>query len=173
MFGGNPLQQKSDAKLIISVGYQPLRLHEFLDAARFQISNIKLLLPFPSIPPGFISNWTFILQIRRELPELGQEAIVRVHTHTLPLVFDQIVALTENGRSPIVVLAPFGPKSVSLAMCLYGASRRSNSLSVEIGYTQPRVYGDQYSVGVAKQDGVPLVHTYCLKLSGRNIYQIP
>jgi len=136
MYLGDPLEPRSKAKLIVGVGFQPLRLQDILSGG-FAVSNVKLLMPFPSIPPAFEKNWAFVLHIKNELPNLSQEAIVRVPAHNVSLVFDQLNALTEDGRAPAVTLAPFGPKTISLAMCIYGTNRRSNSLPVEIGYTQP------------------------------------
>jgi hypothetical protein len=170
MYGGDPLQPKRDATLIIGVGYQPLRLHEFLDGVRFPPGNVKLLLPFPSLPPGFVDNWKFIVQTKRELPQLSNEAIVRVSTYNVSLAFDHLVNLTDQGNSPIVILAPFGPKTISLAMCLYGIARRAKSRVVEIGYTQPTIYGDAYSIGIAYQNKRPVIHAYCIRLDDNQCY---
>ena len=131
MFGATPLTGK-DLKLIIGVGYQPLRLSEIVSGIRFNHDNVELLLPFPSVHPGFIKNWEFVRQIRTEIMHLREHAIKRVPTMNASIVFDRIVAITNNGTAP-AVLAPYGPKPVSLSMCLYALSCQDSSVPVEVG----------------------------------------
>ena len=83
-----------------------------------------------------------------------------------------MTGLTNEGHRH-AVLAPFGPKPLSLAMCMYGIDCRRRKWPVEIGYTQPTAYSDEYSTGVALRDGEPVIHAYCLKLDGRNLYEVP
>jgi hypothetical protein len=168
---GSVVTDPRTARIIVGVGYQPLQLHTILDGVRFHSLNVKLLLPFPSIPPGFMRNWAFVRHATRDLQELGGEAIVRVHTHNTSLAFDHLSALAAEPDLAIV-LAPFGPKPISLAMCLYGAARRSAGQPIQIGYTQPRIYSDSYSTGIASRDGIPVVHAYCVRLSGNTLYQL-
>lgn len=171
MFGATPPSREDGLKLLIAVGYQSLRLHQLVDGVRFNASNVELLLPFPSVHPGFIKNWEFVRQIRLELPELRGTSIKRVPTMNASLAFDRVVAITNNGGTPSV-LAPYGPKPVSLAMCLYGVACRNRNIQVEIGYTQPQVYSDKYSIGVAMDNGKRSVTAYCIRLSGRNLFDL-
>jgi len=179
MYGGDPLgEDANSATLMIGVGYQPLKIIEILNHTRFGPDRVKLLFPFPSIPPGFIENWNFVARIKKEWSELRKtnlppDAIIRVPTHDASITFDQLVAHTTEGRSPSVVLAPFGPKPISLAMCLLGIARRKEGIATEIGYTQPRIYHPEYSSGVATRNGVPAVTAYCLRLGGRDLFSLP
>lgn len=170
MFGATPLSG-NDLKLVVAVGYQSLRLHQIVDGIRFNAGNVELLLPFPSVHPGFTKNWEFALQIRRELPELRGSSIKRVPTMDTSLAFDRIVAITNNAKTP-AVLAPYGPKPISLAMSLYGIACRRRNIPVEIGYTQPQVYSDKYSIGVAEEYGIPSINAYCIKIGGRELYEL-
>jgi hypothetical protein len=165
MFGEGTLEVSKARKLLIAVGYQPLSLKDILDGVRFNAGNVELLLPFPSVYPGFIKNWRFVRQIRDELPELRGASIKRVPTRDASLAYDRIVAITNGGKTPSV-LAPYGPKPLSLAMCLYGIACRARRIPVEIGYTQPQVYSDKYSVGVGS------INAYCIRINGRSLYQL-
>jgi hypothetical protein len=165
MFGATPPSGNGSLKLLIAVGYQSLSLKQIVDGMRFNAGNVELLLPFPSVHPGFIRNWDFVRQIRVELPELHGASIKRVPTRDTSLAFDRIVAMT-NGGSTRAVLAPYGPKPLSLAMCLYGIACRARKIPVEIGYTQPQVYSDRYSVGVKS------IHGYCIRIGGRDLYRL-
>jgi hypothetical protein len=179
MYGGDPLSNdRTPVTLIIGVGYQPLKISEILIHPRFGFDRVKLLFPFPSIPPGFVDNWKFVARIKSEWSrlrndELPSDAIIRVPTHDASIAFDQLVANTNKGRTPSAVLAPFGPKPISLAMCMLGVARHREGIATEIGYTQPHIYHPEYSTGIAKQNGDPSVTAYCLRLLGGDLFSLP
>ena len=134
MFGGDPLSDESNqATLIIGVGYQPLSIIEIVRETRFSLGPRKLFLPFPSIPPGFTKNWRFVAHIKKEWStlrknELPRDAVVRVPVGDTSLIFDRLLAQTNRGREASTVLAPFGPKPMSLAMCLLGIASAGKEL---------------------------------------------
>jgi hypothetical protein len=165
MFGATPPAGSVGLKLLIAVGYQSLSLKQIVDGVRFNAGNVELLMPFPSVHPGFTKNWEFVRQIRDELPVLHGASIKRVPTKDTSLAYDRIVAMTNRGKSP-TVLAPYGPKPLSLAMCLYGIACRTRNIPVEIGYTQPQVYSDRYSMGIAS------TNAYCIRINGHNLYRL-
>jgi hypothetical protein len=179
MFNGDPLEEPTDATLIIGVGYQPLNVKDILERIRTLRVAIRLMLPFPSLHPGFIPNWNFFNHIKSEWGTGINEnqappiEIVRVATHDVSLAFDRLVQHSEEGRKEALIMAPYGPKAISLAMCLLGIAREKRlGISTEIGYTQPSFYHPDYSSGVATRDGFPDVTAYCLRLNGRDLYQI-
>lgn len=159
-----------DLKLIIGVGYQSLRLHEIVSEFHVDPNHIELLLPFPSTQPGFTKNWEFIRQLKVQLGQLHDRSIKRVPITNTSIAFDRIVGITNKGATA-AVLAPFGPKPVSLAMCLYGIYCQDKNIPVAIGYTQPQVYSDEYAIGTAiGSDGNPNIHAFCIQLNSKNIY---
>ncbi len=167
-FGATDLSK--DGKLIIGVGYQSLRLHEIVDGV-LNPDNVELLLPFPSVHPGFTKNWEFVRKIRMQIDRLQERSIKRVPAKNTSIAFDRIVGSSNRGANPCK-LAPFGPKPVSLAMCLFGVCCQDKNIPVELGYTQPQVYSDKYSVGIAAGiDGNPIIHAYAIKLNGHSLYQ--
>lgn len=178
MYGGDPLASDQKVTLMIGVGYQPLKLSEILSHTRFGPDRVKLLLPFPSIPPGFVDNWKFIARIKNEwkqlrVDELPPDAVIRVPTHDVSIVFEQLLANTMNGYSPSIVLAPYGPKTISLAMCMLGIARHQVDIETEIGYTQPRIYHPEYSSGIETQNGVSAVTAYPLRFNCMDLYALP
>ena len=178
MFDGNVLDEPSKATLIIGVGYQPLNVKDLLERNRSLRVAIKLMFPFPSLHPGFIPNWKFVSHIKSEWGDgqrVGQSSpieIVRVPTHDVSLAFDRLVQHSLEGKAQTLILAPFGPKTISLAMCLLGIARGRSGLTTEIGYTQPSIYMPNYTTGVADRDGFPDVTAYCLRLDGHDLYRI-
>ncbi|WP_417375550.1 hypothetical protein [Gimesia maris] len=160
----------TDCMLVIGVGYDHLNL---LDLIKDRSPNpVRLLLPFPSKPPGSISNWEFV-RVLREQVEFKPQDIRRVHPISTSLAFDQIRGQCLGHERKEVLLAPYGPKPISLAMALFALERERASLPVTVAYTQPLAYSDKYSEGVEKShDGTNLVHAYCIKLNGTILYNL-
>jgi len=169
MFGATDLQPGKQ-KLIIGVGYQSLRLREIVEGADFSADNVELLFPVAT-NRGYLKNWEFVRQVYQELGPLPEASIKRVSANNVSNVFDRLVAITNNGVYHSV-LAPYGPKPVSLAMCLFGIWCQDMGVPVKIGYTQPQVYSDEYSKGQSlTPNGLPEVHAFCLRVEGRNLYE--
>lgn len=155
--------------LIIGVGYQHLNLLDVAEEG--DPGPVRLLFPFPSKPPGAIRNWEFVRNIERQKKfGLKPGDVIRVHPQATSLAFD-ILAGQCAGHADEVWLAPFGPKSISLAMALFALAREASGRSVSIGYNQPPAYSASYSSGVeCDQNRRPVVHSYCVKLNGQNWY---
>ncbi len=161
--------------LIIGVGYQLLNLKELLERYGRKRTEFKLMLPVPSMHPGFKNNWQFIHDIKTQLQTIALNGdrvghsldVVRIPNHDVSLAFDRLVQHSEQGQATSVVMAPFGPKPLSVAMCLLGIARQTQpDFETEIGYTQPRVYSPDYSSGIGGTTA------YCIKLNGRNLYSL-
>ncbi len=168
---GRERDDKAQPILIIGVGYQHLNLLEVAEES--DPSTVRLLFPFPSKPPGAIQNWEFVRRIEGQ-KKLGltQNDVLRVHPQATSLAFDILTGQCA-GRTDEVWLAPFGPKSMSLAMVLFALAREAHGLDVSIGYTQPLAYSPSYSEGVEyMRDGHPLIHCYAIKMDGKDIYSM-
>lgn len=164
-----PRIEPSNKNLIIGLGYEPLGLPELYSSGLFSNANIRLLFPFPAQPSSVARNWDFA-RLLEPVPGNTSQSIIRIDSYNVPDMFDKLVAITENG-DVYSILAPFGPKPMSLAMCLFAsayARRRSNP---SVFYTQPTVYHPNYSTGVKLKNGHPSVNAYCIRLNGVNIYK--
>ena len=149
--------------LVIGVGFQVLGLHEHLKGESGL--PIKLLLPFPAPPPAFMRSW----ELRRQLERHGSPEnfeVFRAGARDASDTFDRLVSLTRNGQSRCA-LAPFGPKPMSLGMCIF-----ATLADCEVFYTQPSVYHPDYSLGTSFIDGSPEVYGYCLRIAGRDLYSL-
>lgn len=154
-----PDPEPEDRVLIVGLGYEPLGLTHVLQGKEFE-----LLFPFPSLPPGIQRNWAFV----RELGPFLDRSPQRVHIYDVSETYDRIMALTNNGNR-YAVLAPYGPKTMSLAMCMYAVSTATR-FPASVYYTQPRVYNPDYTIGVGTAGAVPKIMGYCLNLKGKNLY---
>lgn len=164
-----PYPEQNEKTLIVGVGYEPLGLPKMLEGDDFKNADVKLLFPFPAPPQGFQKNWNFVRQLS---PAFGASRyeIVRVNTHNVSEIFDRILSLTDRGRR-YSILAPFGPKPLSLAMCLFAISDKvQDNVRPSVYYTQPRVYHPRYSEGVKNISGIPSICSYCIRINGVNLY---
>ncbi len=152
------------AKLLVAgVGFEPLGLPEQLEHGSGL--PVKLLLPFPASPLSFQRSWDLIRKLKAHRTE-DMIDVYRVEARNVSDAFDRLLMLTNNGEER-TELAPFGPKPISVAMCLF-----SLLTNTPVFYTQPTAYHPSYSLGVSEVDGVPEIYAYCIKLEGRHLYAL-
>ena len=159
-----PPQPEPDEKIIfVGLGFEPLGLPQLLVGQEFQATTFKILFPFPAPFKGTQKNWSFARTLE---PNIGtsRHQPIRVSPINVSEVFDTIIAETDRGTR-YAMFAPYGPKPISLAMCLYASSKSS-----AVYYTQPRFYNPDYSIGVKTVGGQPAVYGYCLRLNGVDLY---
>ena len=162
LFGGK-LEQPT--RLVINVGYLAMGLPEELEQAGPD-RLVKLIFPFPDSPASYIRNSGFVRTIEKNLrPERVE--LRRVGVNDVPDAFDHLLMWTDDGREP-ALMAPYGPKPISLAMCIFATLTDS-----AVYYTQPRTYNPNYSIGVSYREGIPETYAYCLRLAGSNYYTVP
>jgi len=163
LFGGD--YPKDPAKhLIVGIGFEALGLQEQVEHGSGL--PVKLLLPFPARPSSFQRSWDLIRKLQR-YRELGTMDIYRTDAKSVSDTFDRLLSLTRDGRQG-VELAPFGPKPMSVAMCIFATLTGS-----PVFYTQPTAYHPDYSLGVSTIDGQPEIYGYCLRLAGNDFYSLP
>ena len=131
---GTEVSSAEKPMLVISVGFHHLNL---LDLIRDRTpSPVRLLMPFPSMPPGFAKNWEFVRYIRGQV-EFQPNDIRRVDPFNVSLAFEHLRGQCSAHRGELL-LAPFGPKPISLAMALYALAREDQGYPVSVGYTHSR-----------------------------------
>ena len=159
--------------IIVGIGFEPLGLVSLL---KDQVSNkIRLIFPFPPDPPVQRRNWMFVKQIEDLTKNRRIDPPDRVHIdmYDCPQVFDALCDMTNNGHQTSAI-APYGPKTVSLAMCLFAlAVAAAGRPRVPVYYAQPRRYALDYTSGIRMRGNAPDVSGYCLRLAGRNLYTLP
>ena len=166
-----PRDSKHYDDLVVGVGFAPLGLKDLFES---EFEKIRYLFPFPPGPPNYYRNWNFLRSLENEMENRNLKTIDRwqVHTYDLPNTFDALCRVTQNGCRTSA-MAPFGPKTQSLAMCLFAlAAEDVDQAPVHIYYTQPRRYAIDYSNGVAEIDNKPDIKAYCIKVNGRKLYTI-
>lgn len=170
-FAGVPNRTRHDS-LIIGIGFEPTGLDALLsDQAS---DSIKLIFPFPPGPPGHHKNWMFVKYIEDLTNTHSISAPDRVHIHMndCSQVFDALSTMTDRALKSSA-LAPYGPKTVSLAMCMYAlAATRAGHDPVPVLYAQPRRYAIDYTASAAIRGGVPATVGYSLRLAGRDLYTL-
>lgn len=163
-----PRKEPDNKVLFIGLGFEPLGLPELYSSGLFSSAKIRLLFPFPADPTGVARNWDFA-RLLEPVPGNASANIERVDARNVPDTFDKLVSLSEHGQI-YSILAPFGPKPMSLAMCLFASAHSARENNPSVFYTQPTVYNPNYSSGVKIVDDKPMVNAYCIRLNGNNLY---
>jgi hypothetical protein len=159
-FGGSSYKESYE-ELVVGVGYAPLGLRDLYGT---NMKRVRYLFPFPPGPPHFERNWRFLKQIESDLEprDPQDDDYAHVHMYDCSAIFDALRQFSDGGLRK-TALAPFGPKTMSLAMCLFSLAAESAG--------KPRV-PVFYTTGIKQINGEPDIHAYCLKLGGRELYTI-
>lgn len=156
-------------ELIVGIGFAPLELADLYT----ELERVRYLFPFPPGPPSFERNWRFLQDLEERIGHDRQrDDRWHVNMYDAPSIFEALERFTDDGRRTSA-LAPFGPKTVSLAMCLFSiACEAAGRPSVPAFYTQPMRYALDYTKGVRLVDGLPDVRAYAVRLGGRPLYTL-
>ena len=98
--------------------------------------------------------------IEKSSPVKTTDSIIRLDSNNMPDAFDFIHKET-NGGNKNAIFAPYGPKPMSLAMCIYATLAGS-----PVYYTQPMYYNPKYSTG--DND----CFAYCITLNKKLLYSL-
>lgn len=150
--------------LLVGLGFDAPGLMQILEMG--DVRRVEVMMPYPAAPPFARRNWDFL---RHVWPSIDNRNCCLVETSSIdmPSAFAEICAATGNA-SKRVLLAPYGPKPLSLAMCLYGRGcGRHTSATM---YTQPKYYHPAYTEGVASDADGEIIYAYPVRLAGRDLY---
>jgi hypothetical protein len=161
---------------LVGIGYHSQSVLNLFDIERPK--SVTMLFPFPPGPPGISRNWKFVERLEMSIradPDAGLEEGGVGHLHLgaldLPQNFNAIKLITDKGTRTSLV-APYGPKPVSLAMCLFAlAAESAGKPEVPAYYSQPTRYAMDYTTGVlTSSGGTPVVYGYPARLRSRELY---
>lgn len=152
--------------LIAGAGFPSHNLKTFSDVLVEQ-EPIQMLIPFPAPLEAVYQAWQSVHRLEGTPNGSGKFRNFRVPANDISSTFDRIVSLTRNDNTQ-PAFAPFGPKPISAAMCLFAAQKECAAY-----YPQPTAYHPNYTIGVAKSEGVDAVLSYWVKESGNFLYKIP
>ena len=161
----------------VGVGFHPHRLMQLFGDDKAQ--SLQLLFPFPPGPPGIHRNWKFVQEVEMKVHKddsllEGSDPISYLHLDSVDVsqTFDAIKIVTEGGEKTSV-MAPYGPKPFSLAMCLFAiASEQAGKVDVPVYYSQPQKYAIDYTSDVAVAHSALDSWAYAVKKSGKYIYEL-
>jgi hypothetical protein len=154
-------QAEDPNAVVVALGFETLGLQQLLAEYRDRKGKIVFLLPFPPGQPYSRRVWQSVLAVGgpTEGPDVRRLTAIDAFNAYAELcrLFDP--ALPEIRAAP-PALAPYGPKPISLGMCLYAISTGS-----PVFYTQPRRYHPDYTIGIGGSWG------YCLRLNGVDMWR--
>lgn len=140
---------------------------------------LKMLFPFPPGPPGLKKNWKFVESMERivgrendGVSKIDPIDFIQLSALDVSQTFDAIRKVTKEGERTSYML-PFGPKPVSLAMCLFAiAADRAGKAEVPVYYAQPSQYALHYTEEALFKNGKLSCLGYALKHEGRQLYEV-
>lgn len=163
----------------VGIGYHSYSVLDLFDIERPK--SVTMLFPFPPGPPGISRNWKFVDRLERsirsdnetnETMELAGISQLRLAALDLPQNFNALRRVTDDGTRTSLV-APYGPKPVSLAMCLFAlAVESAGKPEVPAYYSQPTRYALDYTTGVYTIGDQPAVYGYPTRLNARDLYKL-
>lgn len=164
-FGGAGYPPKQVRNLIVGLGFQPLGLPDMLEGSG--ADSIYVLFPYSDTPYIIQRVWEFARGVERDVAATLRRRVFVPPTDASE-VFDYIMGMTAGGTE-YSLLAPYGPKPMSLGMAL-----AAHAADWPVQYTQPSVYHPDYSLGIRRgSDGMPLTYAYMIRTQGRNLYGLP
>jgi len=171
------LGRKEHDFAFVGVGFHAANMNAMFEAD--QPKNLRLLFPFPPGPPGLNENWKFVENIDRNFarridPDSNIDPVSIMHLPALDVssAFDVLCNITDSAKRTSM-LAPYGPKPISLAMCLFAsAAQVKGREDVPVFYSQPQRYSSNYTSGASITDGKIQSWSYLIKSDGKNIYGI-
>ncbi|MFT3869805.1 MAG: hypothetical protein QM715_15250 [Nibricoccus sp.] len=149
--------------LVASVGFMVESMQSHIAEIK-KHESIKLLIPFPAAIAAVHRAWESIYRLE-EGRERTKFAHYRIPTIDLNSAFNRITVLASE-TSTKLSFAPFGPKPISAAMCLYASQKECS-----VHYPQPSIYNPDYSKGTAEIGGKQAVYAYWIKHEGKNLYR--
>jgi len=161
---GFPALSGQTEMLIVSVGFMVESLRSHLTTIN-RHESVKMLIPFPAPLSILRRTWDSVCSLESK-SETGKFQNFRIDSADLSGAFQRIKQLASEAKMK-PAFAPFGPKPLSAAMCLYASKQECS-----VYYPQPRVYHPDYSQGVREVDGKPAVFAYWIKHEGEKLYEV-
>ncbi|MBN9690527.1 MAG: hypothetical protein J0M24_09830 [Verrucomicrobia bacterium] len=159
-------EEEARKRLAVNVGFMPGGLEEHLMADESE-TDLSLILPFPARVSSIRRVWRSAMEIRKMWH--GQPSsvhICRAAPDDVSGAFDLICGIAN--RKPLS-LAPFGPKPISAAMCIFATLTDS-----PVYYAQPKWYNPDYTTEPDVDDsGQPKISGHWIKHSGSLLYRCP
>jgi hypothetical protein len=152
-------------RLIVNIGFMPDGLVSHLEG-RAEERRIDLIVPFPAPVRAVQRAWQSVWALTSTLYEASFTEH-RVGAQDLSEAFDVITSLSQANTN-LVSFAPFGPKPISAAMCLYSTLTGS-----PVYYAQPKTYRPDYSLGIAKSRGEDQIFAYWIKHGAQSLFEVP
>ncbi len=168
LFGPSGYPSRNLEAVVVGVGFLPFGLPELLKNEYHNIIVKYFFVPFPPGPPPYHRTWEFLREIER-YTHLKPNMLRRINAYDVSDTFDNIYSITKCSTGLLnTILAPYGPKPISLGMCLYASLTDS-----PVYYTQPKTYNPNYCSGIKRGlRGYEETYMYCLRLDGRDFYEL-
>lgn len=139
-FAGKLHQGQMD--LVVAVGFEALGLRSLILSLQREI-HLRIILPFPAPIETVRRQWETLREIMENDPgNLRSANVAVIAAWDTEFVYN---ILDNWGTDTNLILAPFGPKTHTLAMALFAIKQDAS-----LWYTQPKVYHPDYTRGIGE-----------------------
>lgn len=175
--GFSSLDTRDDCDVaFVGVGFHSHSIMDLFDLERPR--RLSMFLPFPPGPPGLVRNWKFVERFETAIRAQEDTSLegtpiseLRISALDAPQCFAALISGSDFGKRSSLV-APFGPKPMSLAMALFCLwVEREGIGEVPAYYSQPLRYSLDYSKGISKYRGKDRLLSYPVKINGKLLYR--
>ena len=153
---------KEPSTLVVAVGFESLGLPQFLSEYRDKRRNIVVFIPFPPGQPYAQRIWRTVQRLGLKTFGLDSRRVAALDAFETLMQLEAVqTAEAARGTHPegvSLALAPYGPKPISLGMCLFAIKHDS-----PVFYTQPKSYNPDYTRGVGAS------WAYLVKFGGESL----
>jgi hypothetical protein len=153
------MQIEANKRLIVNIGFMPQGLIEHLEEDDPE-AIAHLIVPFPAQSHTVRRSWAAVKKLLGSPSYPINHKLHRIGPQDMSEAFEKLLSISAHNQFAIA-LAPFGPKPISAAMCLYAAQT-----GMPVYYSQPKTYSPSYSSGIGEIFG------YWVKHEGQNLYTI-
>lgn len=161
--GTNEEERSAKKRLVVNVGFMPGGLEEHLKNDSSE-QDLFLILPIAARVSSTRRVWKSAMEIQRGWNSKSPVHLRRVAPHDVSASFD-LLSRISGGAS--LSLAPFGPKPISAAMCIYAALN-----NCPVYYAQPKWYYPDYTTSVVTgADSQPKISAHWIKHGGVCLYK--
>ena len=135
--------------LVVAVGFESLGLPQFLNEYRDRRRRIVVFIPFPPGQPYAQRIWQTVQHLGLSTQGPDSRRVATLDAFETVRQLGAVLAVEQanfsHPESVSVALAPYGPKPVSLGMCLFAIER-----DAAVFYTQPKCYHPAYTSGTGE-----------------------
>lgn len=160
------VEESARTRLVVNVGFMPGGLQEHLKSDDSEL-DIFLIIPFPARVSSVRRVWKSAMEIHSDWH--GASSAIHFRRNAPDDVSGAFDLLCSIAAGQPLSLAPFGPKPISAAMCIF-----ASLTDAPVYYAQPKWYNPLYTTSTELDaSGIAKISAHWVKYDGNLLFEIP